>query len=364
MWDKAGTRYRFGRGLHIVVDGKSIVSATTLEPLSVKLPALTSPEDGQRAPPVYNFAVNNDARYYPRVTTSHAGDKTSTTKLNDGNYWYHRDPPNRWTSEGSTSERDWVVIDFGIPREIHEVALYPLDDGEGMPVRTPARIEVEHWDGQDWKSLADYEQHPKQPTGRRANRFRFKPIQTSKLRVFLTHTAIASIGLTEIEAWGTTPWPIPQPPEPAPSLATNRTGRGFPKASASHTSRYDQVSMANDGVTNFQPTPHNRWTSYESPNESDWLEIDFGETREVGRVELAIYDDRGGVQAPRAYNVQHWDGQKWLDAAEQGFSSKQPAGGQWNEAKFKPAKTQKLRVVFTHKGKAQSGVSEILVWPK
>jgi hypothetical protein len=62
--------------------------------------------------------------------------------------------------------------------------------------------------------------------------------------------------------------------------------------------------------------------------------------------------------------VQHWDGQKWLDATEQQYLPKQPAGGQWNEAKFKPVKAQKLRAVFTHKGKARSGVSEILVWPK
>ena len=29
----------------------------------------------------------------------------------------------------------------------------------------------------------------------------------------------------------------------------------------------------------------NRWTSYESPNATDWLEVDFGREREVGRVE-------------------------------------------------------------------------------
>jgi hypothetical protein len=362
VWDKAGTRYPFGPGLHIVIDGNSIASAKTLEPLSAKLPERSSPEEGQRATTVYNFAVNNDGRYYPRVAVSHTGEKTSGTKLIDGNYWYHRDPPNRWTSEGSQSDREWITIDFGMPRDIHEVTLYVLDDGEASAVKTPGEITIEHWDGNDWKAIADFEQSPQQLTSHRANHIRFKPIATTKLRVTLTHPTNAAVGLSEIEAWGTSAWPIPHSPEPAPSLATNRSGRGFPKASASHTSRYDQVAMANDGITNFQPTPHNRWTSYESPNDSDWLQIDFGEAREVGRVELAIYDDRGGVQAPRAYNVQHWDGQKWIDAAEQQYSPKQPAGGQWNEVRFNPVKTQKLRVVFTHKGKARSGVSEILVW--
>ena len=55
---------------------------------------------------------------------------------------------------------------------------------------------------------------------------------------------------------------------------------------------------------NFLPSPLNRWTSYESPNESDWLEIDFGAEKTFSRVELAIYDDRGGVQAPARYDVE------------------------------------------------------------
>jgi hypothetical protein len=122
--------------------------------------------------------------------------------------------------------------------------------------------------------------------------------------------------------------------------------------------------MANDGTVNFSPAPHNRWTSYESPNATDWLEIDFGAAKEVGRVELALYDDRGGVQAPAGYNVQFWDGTTWRDAAGQKKAPEQPAGGQWNEVRFARVKTARVRVVFTHKGKARSGLSEILIWPE
>ena len=53
-----------------------------------------------------------------------------------------------------------------------------------------------------------------------------------------------------------------------------------------------------------QPNPMNRWTSYESPNKEDWLEIDFGKTQEIGRVVLHLYDDRGGVQPPQDYNIE------------------------------------------------------------
>ena len=39
-----------------------------------------------------------------------------------------------------------------------------------------------------------------------------------------------------------------------------------------------------------------------------------------------------------------------------------PAGSQFNEVRFAAVKASKVRVVFTHAGKARSGVSEIFVW--
>ena len=80
----------------------------------------------------------------------------------------------------------------------------------------------------------------------------------------------------------------------------------------------------------------NRWTSYESPAATDWLEIDFGRDREFRRAELAIYDDRGGVQPPKSYAVQFWNGTDWQDVAGVTKSPEQPAGSQWNTARFTP----------------------------
>lgn len=99
-----------------------------------------------------------------------------------------------------------------------------------------------------------------------------------------------------------------------------------------------------------------------APNASDWLQIDFGSAQTVSRVELAIYNDRGGVQAPARYAVQLWDGATWRDAAEPHHTPAEPVGGQWNEVRFRPTTTTKLRVVFSHRGGARSGVSEVLVW--
>jgi len=39
-----------------------------------------------------------------------------------------------------------------------------------------------------------------------------------------------------------------------------------------------------------------------------------------------------------------------------------PAGGTFNEARFEPVRTARIRVVFTHRGASRAGVSEILAW--
>jgi len=170
--------------------------------------------------------------------------------------------------------------------------------------------------------------------------------------------------LTEFEAWGRATRPVEAAAPPPGNLAANASGEGFPKASASWTSRYDKVEMANDGRIHFQPSPHNRWTSYESPHETDWLEIDFGQPQTVGRVDLYLYDDGGGVQAPRSYRVQIWDGAEWQDVRGARPDPEKPAGGRVNTVTFDTAETAKIRVVFTHAGRARSGVTEIEVRPE
>lgn len=39
-----------------------------------------------------------------------------------------------------------------------------------------------------------------------------------------------------------------------------------------------------------------------------------------------------------------------------------PTGSQFNEVPFDRVKAGKVRVAFTHAGKARSGVSEVFVW--
>jgi hypothetical protein len=356
-WDRQGSRYGLGPGLHILADGAKLASAPRLGRLAAKLPP-AGPPPRARAHAV-NFAVNNDGRHYPRVLASFAG-AAPPANLIDGNYWYHLSPPNRWSCEGSENAADWCGVDFGLPRRIHTVKLYVLDDGAGIV--PPAAVALEHWDGSAWVEVPGQERKPAKPEGRRANVIRFPALETAKIRAVLTHAGGGRSGLSELEVWGDATPPVPQPPPPAGNLALNARGEGHPRASASFTSRYDKVEMANDGRIVLGPSPHNRWTAFGSPNAEDWLEIDFGKAEEAGRIDLYIYDDRGGVQPPSRYTVEHWDGEAWREAAAQVRSPPLPAGGIQNTVVFEKVRTSKIRVVFLHRGPARSGVSEIEIW--
>lgn len=358
VWDRTGRRYNLGKGFHILIDGQRVQSATHPQRLNLSLPERKVSVPGK---PPANFAVNNDGQYFPRVATSYQNPQGLIAKLNDGNYWYHREPANRWTFEGSSARADWCAIEFGAERKVDTVKLYLLDDGK--TVVPPFAIALEAWDGKVWVPVKSQTRIPARPSGHRANIIRFPTLSTTKLRLSFTHEPGGWTGLSEIEAWGPGTQSLEPVPMPSGNLAFNPGDRRFPKVSASFTSRFDRIETVNDGRAIFGPTPANRWTSYESPNAADWLQIDFGAEHTIGRVELAIYDDHGGVQAPSALDVEFWDGASWKPVSSAARTPLKPVGGQWNEIRFQPQKTSRIRVIFTHEGRARSGTSEVLVWP-
>ena len=199
LWDRDGTRYGRGRGLVVLADGRLLARSTGLRRLATHLPPRASRPTPRR---LVNVAVNNDKTPYPRVEVSFAAAKTSAAALNDGNYWYHIAPPNRWTTTGSPNERDTVTIDFGAPRAIRRIVLYPLDDSTASPVAAPASYEIEVWQGDRWTPVPDATRTPHVPQGHRANTITFGAVRTPRVRIVLTPHLGSSLGLTEVEVWG------------------------------------------------------------------------------------------------------------------------------------------------------------------
>ncbi len=361
IWDRNGTRYSRGKGLQVIADGRVVARSPALERLTGTLPPRAKPAAPRALSTTpTNFAVNNDGDYFPRIVATHTGPHSSPSKLVDGNYWYHLHPPNRWTAAGSTSATDRIEIDLGVARAIHTIKLYFLDDGEGIV--PPRSVAIDTWAKDRWQPLPSAERSPATPTGRRANIVRIPATSVRKLRFTFRHADGGRTGLTEIEVWGDAELPVAPAPPPAGNLAFNPGDRPYPKASASHTSRFDRIATVNDGRVVYTPTPANRWTSYESKSDSDWLEIDFGGERTASRADLHIYDDRGGVQPPASYRVEWFGDEAWKPVEELDRSPAAPTGSVVNSVRFRPVKTTKLRIVFVHAERARTGLTEIEIW--
>lgn len=366
IWDRDGSRYGKGKGLLLLVDGKVVAQSETLGTLTAKLP------DGTRTipmldNPLVNFAVNNDGDYYPRYQVSFAGQEGAVSMIHDGEYIYDRRPLDRWSTLGSPNEKDWIAVNFGTKRAIEKVELFVIDDGEKAKTKAPKEINLDYWDGNQWKKVPGVSSTPRDPVGGRPYRFDFPPIETTQLRATLTHSSGSASALTEFMAWGKLSGTYSPPRPPKGNIAFNATPEsGHPKVKASFHDQYGGIpNKAIDGKIVFPSTPMNRWTSYGSPNqESDWLEIDFGEAKKVGRVVVHIYDDRGGVQAPKNITLQKWSKNDWHEITSVRADPEKPKGGMANTLSFQPVSTTKLRVIFEHIGhpNVRSGVTELEVW--
>jgi len=361
LWDRTGERYNKGKGLQVLVNGEKLAESPTLGKLSVKLPAAKIAPHEENPP--MNFAVNNEGDYYPRYEASFVNPRSSLAMLSDGQYRYDIRPSNRWTTEGSPNAEDWVQVDFGTKREIDTLKLYVLDDGEGGVVRAPSKIEVKHWDGSEWKEIPGATASPSQPQGRRPYVLTFPTLPVERLRVVLHHADGAGSGLTEIEAWGPGVRPYVPATPPEGNIAFNRDGEGYPKITASHSDVFGGVPpRAIDGKILYDPVPSNRWTSYGSPNSQDWLELEFEEEVSFTRAVLHIFDDRGGVQAPESYTLEIWTGSEWREVPGQKKNPEVATGSMANVVTFPQVAGKKVRVMFTHKGNARSGVTELELW--
>ena len=353
IWDRDGTRYRRGAGLTILADGRVIARAPRLGRLSARLPATVAP--ATTAPPLVNLAVNNGRAAYPWTEVSYAAPEHPPTYLVDGSYWYHVAPPNRWTTIGSPNDRDTVTVDLGAPRRLQRIALYILDDGAGGQVRAPARYDVELWQGGRWTRLRDAQRTPARPAGHRANLVSFAPTVAARVRVILTPDRGASLGLSELEIWGS-----PDSPATAPPPRDLAFGAG---ASASFTAAGDRVEQTNDLAVAFTRYSRNRWTALGSPNASDWVELDFDAPKRVGRVELYLWGDGDRVRAPKEYSIQLWDGATWHPARERSRFPLRPLASARNVVLIEPTSASRLRVVFEHALPAVTGLTELIVLP-
>lgn len=111
-----------------------------------------------------------------------------------------------------------------------------------------------------------------------------------------------------------------------------------------------------DGVTVDMPF----WGNDKSTNNADYLELDLGSSKTIDMLNIFFYNDRqsGGYTEPAKYNIQYWDGAKWVHAQNQ---TRTPgiATANYNNNRFTAFTTNKVRLTFYNKQDHYTAVTEV-----
>lgn len=349
IWDKTGRKYNHGKGLQIISEGKTIASSKTIKELKAHLP-YKKPKTEK--PGLVNYAVNNSTEYYPKAIASFHGISHPISKINDGQYWYLTPTTNQWSNIYSEEKQDWAGIDFGTERAIQNIIIYFVEDND--KIRAPKSYNLEYWDGSIWKEIPNQKRQYDTPQARKGNSITFDNLSTSKIRVSLVAEQNFSVGISEIEAWGKAKFPIPIPAE------KNKDSNSIFKASASYTSHFDNI----DAVVDGKADRNGRWTAFESPNTTDWVQIDFNSEMVINTAYIYFYEDNTNIFPPKQVTLQFWDGSSWNNVTNQRSVPEIILGNSLNIVKFNDITTNKIRVLLEHKPGKYSGIYEVEVYKK
>ncbi len=358
VWDRHGQRYGKGQGLMIFVDGRQVASSPEITELKTAVSPVSN-ETGREE--LVNFAVNNGREYFPYISASYSHPERMPFYANDGNYWYHKSPANRWTTEGSSSNEHWIAVNFGVERLVKNVKLYFLDDEQG--VSPPEDYHIQVWRDGGWRTIEDAQRQYIEPVGRKANTVTLPTVQnTQKIRVKLETRPDEAVGLTELEVWGYGTPPLDRPIEQIPNLAYNEDNKYYPNVSASYENG-DLVHAVNDMEGLIPFNHHPRWSARNSGNDMDWVEIEFGPRKHVQQVDILFWGHGHRLDAPRTYHLEYWDGSSWQKARNIERHPEQPTSMALNTLTLEePVHTNKIRLKFHHQLDAYTAVSEIMVW--
>jgi hypothetical protein len=153
----------------------------------------------------------------------------------------------------------------------------------------------------------------------------------------------------------TTPVPSATPTQ-TPSNPANLAGTAI--ASASYTSPWESVAAINDGREpgSSNDTVNPRWGTWPNAG-SQWAELTWPSAVTVGRAQVYLFDDGGGVRLPASWKLQYWTGTAYADVPGAGDHPR--AADAYNSVTFTPVTTTRLRVALTASGTSSVGLLEV-----
>jgi hypothetical protein len=202
LWDRTGTRYHRGPGLHVYVDGRQIAVSATVRPLTVPLHG-----PGAGSAPAAGFtdlAANVYGQGSPQAFASTSGPGTSPADATDGQVIYpESQQASQWTDCGAPGPASDLGVDFGAAVPVSEVRLYTWDNtGQGGDVAAPASYRVQYLSASGWADVPHARRSPGTPAANDLNLVTFPAVTTSQIRVVVRDQPGKCTGVTELEAGG------------------------------------------------------------------------------------------------------------------------------------------------------------------
>ncbi|MGA1494238.1 MAG: hypothetical protein ACO37D_02475, partial [Rhodothermales bacterium] len=255
---------------------------------------------------------------------------------------------------------------FGTTQSIERVVLYFLDDGEG--IIPPRSYAVELLQDGMWRPADIRSRIPGQPTGRRANTVLVGPTDAEGVRVTFEHAGDGRTGLVEMEVWTPAGVAVAVADARPTNLAINIDGNAYPRMSASFPENAD-VSVLQDGQFGLTTYQSNRWIARDSPNATDWIQVDFDQPTMVSEAEIYLWGNSpwylarvdSTVTDPQALSVEALIDDTWQPVRGLSAFPDKPMAMARNILRFDPIETSALRILVTHAQSAASGATEIIV---
>ena len=194
-YDETGTKYHSGKGLMIYVDGKRV--SPTMEGSKYKI-SIGSFSARYTSKSSENFALNIEGKGFPQPSSSVNAVPDSIFQAVDGRTWYFPEIRNRWSTLGSLSSSDWLAIDFGQPRVISEVRIYPFVDS--TPFGIPDDVSIDFKNDKEWVPITISQRIPEKILANTGNRLLFEKVNARIIRINFRHTS-KQIAMSEVECY-------------------------------------------------------------------------------------------------------------------------------------------------------------------
>jgi hypothetical protein len=190
VYDKDGKKYKMGKGISVLVDGKK----AKLEKKEGKIQVyIGEPIVNKVSESKENYALNISKNAFPKLSASVNSQQDSLLQIIDGKIWYFPEITNRWTTFGSQKNADWLEIDFGKVHEISMLKIYPFTDHVTFEI--PENLIVEFQTNGEWKPVQN---QTGKLIGNTANSFQFDKVSSTRFRISFKHSS-KQVAFSEIE---------------------------------------------------------------------------------------------------------------------------------------------------------------------